>query len=141
MAAVAVIDWKEQRIYDRFLLAVFAAGVLGLGAFPEIGAAERLLGICIISVPMLVLTLLVPGAFGGGDIKLMAVCGWMLGWRANLAAFVIGLMAAGGYCVIMLAAGRITRKTEISLGTFLALGFAAAVFLLQFMARPLAVIP
>ena len=41
--------------------------------YPEMGIATRLTGMGIISqLPMLVLAPAIPGAFGGGDIKLMS---------------------------------------------------------------------
>ena len=49
------------------------------------GIASRLLGALCVSAPMLALTLVIPGAFGGGDIKLMAAAGlfWDGGTRSS----------------------------------------------------------
>lgn len=48
-------------------------------ACSEHGLIDRLIGALIVSVPMLLLALAIPGAFGGGDIKLMAVSEHFLG--------------------------------------------------------------
>jgi len=125
---VAGIDWDTRMIYDRFHVII---GVLGLAAvwlFPEITLKSRLIGIVVISVPMLVLALVIPGAFGGGDIKLMAACGWLLGWKASVFAMFVGLLTAGIYCGIMLATGKLKRKDHFAFGPFLAVGLAVAAF-------------
>lgn len=79
LLVVALIDWDTQIIYNRFhiIIAILAAAQIFL--VPEHGIGDRLIGALIVSVPMLVLALIVPGAFGGGDIKLMAASGLFLG--------------------------------------------------------------
>lgn len=83
---MALIDWDTQIIYNRFhiIIAILAAAQIFL--VPEHGIGDRLLGALIVSVPMLVLALIVPGAFGGGDIKLMAASGLFLGMDAIVCA-------------------------------------------------------
>lgn len=125
---VAAIDWDTRIIYDRFHVIIAGLGLAAVWLFPEITLTSRLIGLVVISVPMLVLALVIPGAFGGGDIKLMAVCGWLLGWKANVFAMFAGLMTAGIYCCAMLAAGKLGRKDHFAFGPFLAAGLAAAAF-------------
>ena len=84
------------------------------------------LGALCVSLPMLVLCLAVPGAFGGGDIKLMAAAGLFLGWQATLAAFFLAVVSGGGYGFFLLAAGRARRGDQIAFGPFLCAGIAAA---------------
>lgn len=128
LTAVAAIDWDTRTIYDRFHVIIGLLGLAAVWLFPEITLAGRLIGLAVISAPMLVLALLIPGAFGGGDIKLMASCGWLLGWKAEVFAMFTGLMGAGIYCIVMLKAGKLTRKDPFALGPFLAAGLAAAAF-------------
>jgi len=125
---VAAIDWDTRIIYDRFHVMIGALGLAAVWLFPEISLTSRLAGLAVVSLPMLVLALLIPDAFGGGDIKLMAVCGWLLGWKANVFAMFAGLLTAGIYCGIMLAAGKLGRKDHFAFGPFLAAGLAAAAF-------------
>lgn len=51
---------------------------------------------------MLLLTLIIPDAFGGGDIKLMAVAGFMLGFANTLLATFIALLFGGGVAIYTL---------------------------------------
>ena len=66
--------------------------------------------------PMLVLSILIPGAFGGGDIKFMAVSGFLLGKEKIICSMACAVMLAGGYCLIMLKCGKLTRKDEFAFG-------------------------
>ena len=103
---VALIDWDTQMIYDRFHIMILILAVFDFLLYPERGIVTRLIGVLIISVPMLILALVIPGAFGGGDIKLMAANGLLLGTASTVCAMFIGIVT----------------------GPFLALGLAAAVF-------------
>ena len=128
LMAVAGIDWDTRIIYDRFHIAIMVLGAAALWLFPEHGFFDRLIGAAAVSLPMLVLTLCVEGAFGGGDIKLMAASGFLLGWKAIIAAMFLGLISGGLYCVWMLAKGRLSRKDRFAFGPFLAAGLAASFF-------------
>lgn len=128
LVKAAVGDWKTHTIDDWIPVTIFSLGMVSMCVSSEIGFVERMLGIVSVSVPMFALTVFIPGVFGGGDMKLMAASGWFLGWRANLFGAIIGIFLAGGYCVVRLITGGITRKTEIPLGPFLAAGLATAVF-------------
>lgn len=128
LAMAALIDWDTRVIYDRFHIGIVLLGLAALWLFPEHGLADRLIGAAAVSVPMFVLALAVSGAFGGGDIKLMAASGFLLGWRAVVFAMFVGLLLGGAYCIGMLAAGRVSRKEQIAFGPFLALGLAASLF-------------
>ncbi len=72
LTVVAFIDWNTKIIYDRFHIFIVLLGIAAIWVFPEHGIKEKLFGAVIVSVPMLVLALLIEGAFGGGDIKRMA---------------------------------------------------------------------
>ena len=102
LLVVARIDWDTQIIYDRFHILILLLGVAALWLFPEHGMVDRLIGAVIISVPMLLLALIIPGAFGGGDIKLMAASGFFLGTGPVVCAMFFGLLTGGGYGAAML---------------------------------------
>ena len=82
----------------------------------------------IISVPMLLLALIIPGAFGGGDIKLMAAPGFFLGTGPVVCAMFFGLLTGGGYGAAMLLGKKLEKKDHFAFGPFLAFGLALAVF-------------
>lgn len=128
LTMVAFIDWDTKIIYDRFHIGIGLLGIVSLWLFPEQRLTERLIGAAVIALPMLILALMVEGAFGGGDIKLMAVSGFLLGWRRMAAAMFIALLAGGGYCILMLARGKVARRDSFAFGPFLALGLGIGFF-------------
>ena len=79
-------------------------------------------GMAGVSVLLLCITLLAPGSFGGGDIKLMAVSGLFLGWEGNLRAFSLAVFTAGAFCLWMLLWGKLERKARISFAPFICAG-------------------
>ena len=128
LLVVALIDWDTQMIYDRFHIMILILAVFDFLLYPERGIVTRLIGALIISVPMLILALVIPGAFGGGDIKLMAASGLLLGTASIVCAMFIGIVTGGGYAAVMLAGKKLEKKDQFAFGPFLALGLAAAVF-------------
>ena len=123
---IALIDWDTQLIYDRFHMMILVLGIFSVWLFPEHGIADRLIGALVISVPMLVLALAILGAFGGGDIKLMAASGLFLGTAATVCAMFLGLLTGGAYAVWMLKNGKLEKKDHFAFGPFLAAGLAVA---------------
>lgn len=67
-------------------------------------------------------------AIGGGDIKLMAFAGLILGWRLTIPAYLIGIVLGAIISVVLMAAGIKKRGDEIPFGPFLCIGIMASVF-------------
>ena len=64
-----------MRIPNRMTAALLIPAFLSLVTEPGITLLSRAMGGLAVSLPMYLMTLAVPESFGGGDIKLMAVCG------------------------------------------------------------------
>ena len=128
LTVVSFVDMDTMEIPFSLVIAAALMGVLSALFFPEISFVERVIGIFCVSVPLYLLTVAVPGAFGGGDIKLMAACGIFLGWKLNLLALFLGVMGGGIYGFWLLAAKRKKRTDHFAFGPFLCLGMAAALF-------------
>lgn len=124
LGAVTAEDLTEQKIPDRYHLMILALAGISCFTMPEVSLASRALGFLCVSVPLLAAALIVPGAFGGGDVKLMATCGAFLGWRMTLVSTVIAFFLGGIWCVVLLALKKIGRKGRIAFGPFLCVGMA-----------------
>lgn len=128
LTVMAWIDWDTKVICDRFHIMILLLGAASTLMFPERMLIERLVGMVVIALPMFWIALLVDGAFGGGDIKLMASSGFLLGWRAMIPAAFLALLTGGIYCITMLARGKLGRKDHFAFGPFLAIGLGIAYF-------------
>ena len=126
LLVVALIDWDTQIIYDRFHIFILILAIANIWLVPEHGLIDRLIGALIISVPMLLLALAIPGAFGGGDIKLMAVSGAFLGTGSVVCAMFFGLLTGGAYGAFMLKSKKLGKNDVFAFGPFLAFGLALA---------------
>ena len=122
-------DYKTMLIPNKYILFLAMTGVLSIPFFPEITLLQRLLGMICISVPMLLITLLIPGGFGGGDIKLMAAAGLFLGFTGTVKAFVIAVLFGGVYAIWLMLAKKADRKAAFAFGPFLCLGMIFSIFL------------
>ncbi|MEG2088356.1 MAG: prepilin peptidase [Angelakisella sp.] len=126
LLAVALIDWDTMTIPNGLLLALLLPAALALLLFPHLSVVARLAGMVAVSAPMWLLAKLRDGAFGGGDIKLMAVCGFLLGWQQTLLACFVALLGGGGYAVWLLLSKRAQGDTQFAFGPFLAAGVLLA---------------
>ncbi len=128
LTMVAFIDWDTKIICNRFHIGILFLGIAALRLFPSHSLGDRLFGLGIVSMPMLLLALFTKGAFGGGDIKLLAASGFFLGWRAVLSGMFWGLCLGGCYGSWMLFRGKLSLKDFFAFGPFLAVGLGAAFF-------------
>lgn len=119
---IAYGDWKTKKISDRLLLILMIIGIICIWVFPEIPVLQRISGIFAISGPLLCLACIAPGSIGGGDIKLMATGGFVIGIRYVWQAFVVGIMMAGIVAIFLIIIKKADRKSEIALGPFLCSG-------------------
>jgi Flp pilus assembly protein protease CpaA len=87
------VDFKHQIIPDSMWIAIFIGGLFIVGdklidhSFTKDWLISRIIGLFSVSGVFLIIGLVTGGrAMGGGDIKLMAAVGFVLGWKAVLIA-------------------------------------------------------
>ena len=128
LVVITFIDLKTQEIPNSLNLCLLACGVLSLLILPQITLLSHLIGLVCVSVPMLLISLAAPGAFGMGDVKLMGACGLLLGWEQVLAATLIAIIIGGAQGVFFLATRRKKRKDHFAFGPALCIGIVAALY-------------
>ena len=126
LAVVSVCDIKNREIPDSLQAAIALLSLLHFSPWNLAGALTAL--------PYLLVALAGKGTggIGGGDIKLAASMGIVLGLPASLAASVMGLSAFTVYGLICSCARRLkgrTGRTAHPAGPFLAAGAAVAYFM------------
>jgi len=122
LTAVAFIDLDTMEIPDGLVIAAAVIGVISIFTMPGLTLVARLIGALSVSVPMFLLTMAIPGAFGGGDMKLMAACGILLGWKLSLVALLFAVLTGGAQGAVLLATGRARRGDHFAFGPHLCLG-------------------
>ena len=97
-------------------------------AMDEVTIVSRLIGMICISLPLYLIVLFIPEGFGGGDIKLMAVIGFFLGWKMSLTAFMLAVFSGGIYGIGLLFSKKKGAKEHFAFGPFLCAGTALTLF-------------
>jgi len=123
-------DIRKRIIPDELVSLILCAGML---AFTPIKLAGLLLGL-----PLLIAAINKEGGMGGGDIKLTASCGFVLGLSAGCEGLIMGLSAALLYHLIIQSIRKLkhmnapaTGKVLLPLAPFLSVGFLIA-YLINF---------
>ncbi|MDD3654491.1 MAG: prepilin peptidase [Desulfotomaculaceae bacterium] len=125
LVPAAAIDLRYKIIPDRLNLAGLILGVPLIfetkGVFWA-GAAGFLAG----GGLLLLIAVVSRGGMGGGDIKLAAVLGLLLGWKYLLAALFLAFVAGSIVGLTMIALKLARMKEPIPFGPYLALGAVVA---------------
>ena len=113
LCRVALTDHSTRKIpgrYHIYILLIAAADMVLTG---NSDLYNRIPGAAAVAGPMLVLSIL---------------SGFLLGKEKIICSMACAVMLAGGYCLIMLKCGKLTRKDEFAFGPFLVLGIMMTLF-------------
>lgn len=132
---IAFIDLEHQLIFDRFIITLFVLGVVaiifGRKVFPYMVWYDNILS-CVIGGGLFLLVWFLGrlkykrDALGGGDIKLAAAMGLLLGWRALLFAVLIVTVFGSIILLILKKAKNYEDGKEYPFAPFLAAGAVIA---------------
>jgi leader peptidase (prepilin peptidase)/N-methyltransferase len=127
-------DLDQRLLPDELTLPVipvaFVYAISGLN--PLVGGGLVLAVLAAVLIPAVLYLPSIPfgaGAFGLGDVKLLAGVGLLLGGERALSGTLFGLVLAGVVLVVLLAARRIGRRSYVPFGPFLILGALWAVLI------------
>lgn len=139
LVVIALIDWDTMLILDKLVICVFLVAIPFCMLPDSLMWWERVGGFFTISLPLLIITCCINGAFGGGDIKFMAASGVILGIWNSLVAFFVAILLGGGYAIYLLYIKKVGKKQPMPFGPFLCIGcYVAALWgeeLIQWYAR------
>ena len=117
---ITMIDIDTMDIYDRFHIMILGLAISYLFITP-LPIVEHVIGFFTISVLLYVIAYLT-GGIGGGDVKLMAVSGLLLGYKASLVAFFVAVVLGGIVAIVLLVTKQKKRGSQMAFGPFLCLG-------------------
>lgn len=127
LLALSVIDFRTYEIPFGFNLMIAALGLIRVLTDLSNWTGYAI-GFFAVSVPLYIIYLLTKGrGIGGGDIKLMAAAGLLLGWKLILLAFLLGCILGS---VIHLLRMRLSETDHVlAMGPYLSIGiFIAALW-------------
>lgn len=118
--AVGIIDQRTFEI--PVALNLLIGGIGGMRLFFDRGAWQEYLAGIFAASSLLTLVYLISGGkgMGGGDIKLMAACGLLLGWKKIVLALLIG--AVSGTVIHLMLMRFCGKERVLAFGPYLALG-------------------
>ena len=130
LALIAWTDWKTMEIPDWMNLSLAVCAVINMFIENNVSVFERVIGAFCVSVPMYLLILRIPAAFGGGDIKLTSAIGLYLGWKKTLTGTFLAFLIGGLQGSYLLVSGKAKRGegAHMAFGPALCIGYAAAMF-------------
>lgn len=129
LIVMAGIDADTHIIPNRLVLFILAVGAVCFLLPGRPVWWERLLGLAVTGVPLLLAAVLSHGGMGLGDFKLAAACGLVLGWKLGLTGLFFAIISAAVFGLVWAAATRRGLKSAIPFGPFLAGGFLFALLL------------
>ena len=124
LLALSVIDFRTYEIPVGFNVFIGGLGVIQVALDRE-NWMDYGIGFLSVSMVLLVIWLVSKGrAIGDGDIKLMAACGLLLGWKRIILAFLLGCILGS---VIHIIRMRVTHVDHVlAMGPYLSMGVLLA---------------
>jgi leader peptidase (prepilin peptidase)/N-methyltransferase len=120
LLTLSVIDLKTYEIPFGINVFILALGVVRL-AFEWPDYLPYVIGFFAVSVFLEIILLLSKGrAIGGGDVKLMAVCGLLIGYKLAILAFILACIL--GSIIHLLRMKFTDAENVLAMGPYLSLG-------------------
>jgi leader peptidase (prepilin peptidase)/N-methyltransferase len=134
---VIFIDWEHQLILNKitYPAAAIALIILAVNSFvpgadlfpgrtfyPANGFYSGLISGVVILLFFFLIAIIRPGGMGMGDVKLVALIGFVSGFPLVVFSMIIGIVIGGIVAVYLLATRKKGRKDVIPYGAFLGIG-------------------
>jgi len=136
LVVITFIDLDFQIIPDVITLPGILIGIVaGSLLMPDPFMRSSLLGFKASVIGLLTggglfyaIAVLSRGGMGGGDIKMMAMVGALMGWKSVLLTIFLGSLTGAVFGIFLMISQGKGRKTKIPFGPFLALGTVITLF-------------
>lgn len=125
LLSLSVIDWRTKEIPFGFNIFILVLGLIRL--FTDLGNwSQYVIGLFAVSGFLSLVLIITKGrGIGGGDIKLMAATGLLLGWQLNIIAFLVGCILGSVIHLTIMAVKKADRVLAfgpyLSMGVFIAM--------------------
>ena len=124
LLVLSVIDWRTYEITIGINIFILVLGILHI-VIDYQNWLDYVIGFFSISIVLLILFYVSGGrAIGGGDVKLMAAAGVVIGWKLIILAFFIGCIVGS---IIHLTRMKLSGADKVlAMGPYLAVGIMIA---------------
>lgn len=133
LIVIAVIDLRHQIIPDVISIPGIAVGLLGSLILPQITFFHSLVGTLLGGGSLFFVATMYQWLFkregmGGGDVKLLAMIGAFLGWRAVILTILLSSLIGSAVGILIILLKGKDFKYAIPFGPFLSLGAMMSLF-------------
>ncbi|MFQ5647419.1 MAG: prepilin peptidase [bacterium] len=129
LLAISLIDLDVKIIPNRLVFpGIVTGGIFAALSWLNVSPMSSLIGFGVGGGLFYLIALLSRGGMGGGDIKLIALIGILVGWQGVLLTIMLASSMgalAGVWAILFLKKG---RKDQIPFGPFLSLGTCFTIF-------------
>ena len=125
LLALSVIDFRTYEIPVGFNYFILALGLVRVVTDYQ-NWLQYVIGFFSVSIFLFLIVVLSGGrAMGGGDVKLMATCGLLIGWKLIILAFLLGCILGS---VIHIIRMKVSGEDHVlAMGPYLSMGVALAI--------------
>ena len=124
--ALAWSDLRRRIIPNRIVYPALVLALAASGAWPDRGVVEAVTGGFGALTVAITIRGLSGGGLGGGDVKMAALMGAVVGYPEVLSAGLVTVITGGATAAMLLVTRRAGRGDRVPYGPFLALGAIAA---------------
>lgn len=124
LIVLSMIDFRTYEIPIGINVFILALGLIAT-VMDYHNLVSHIIGFFVVSVFLYLIILITKGrGIGGGDMKLMAVCGLLLGWKLIILAFILGCVIGS---IIHITRMKITKCDHVlAMGPYLSIGIVIA---------------
>lgn len=119
---IVIVDIRSHRIPNLTNALVLTLGILAAALTHDLSLLSRIAGFFVMSVPLLIFANITPRSFGGGDIKLTAAAGFLLGAQGIISAMLIASLTSAVFALFLLLRKKAKCNSHFAFGPFLAVG-------------------
>lgn len=125
---VSAIDLEIKKIPNIFVAIIFAWALLRQIISPALTWTDAALGLLAGGGITLLIALASRGGMGGGDIKLLAVLGFLAGWLDLILVFFLAVFIGAAAGIVLILFKKKNGKTALPFGPFIFLAYIIVVF-------------
>lgn len=127
LLVLSVIDFRTYEIPIGINIFILALGLI-MSVYHYTDWLSHVIGFFAVSIPLYIIILATKGrGIGGGDMKLMAVAGLLLGWKLVVLAFILGCLVGAPVHLLRMKISGADRV--LAMGPYLSIGiFIAALW-------------